>query len=40
MTFVDDVLAVFKIYQKLIQDDGITILDVESKTRTIRAQIQ
>ena len=36
MTFV----AVFKRYQKLIQDDGITILDVESRTRTVRAQIQ
>ena len=40
MTFVADVLAVFKRYQKLIQDDGITILDVESRTRTVRAQIQ
>ena len=30
----------FKRYQKLIQGDGITILDVESKTRTVRAQIQ
>ena len=39
MTFVADVLAVFKRYQKLIQDDGITILDVESRTRTVRAQI-
>ena len=40
MTSVADVLAVFKRYQKLIQGDGITILDVESKTRTVRAQIQ
>ena len=38
MTF--DVSAVFKRYQKLIQDDGITILDVESRTRTVRSQIQ
>ena len=40
MTFVADVLAVFKRYQKLIQDCGITILDVESRTRTVRGQIQ
>ena len=40
MTFVADILAVFKRHQKLIQDDGITILDVESRTRTVRAQIQ
>ena len=40
MTFVADVLAVFKKHQKLIQDDGITILDVESRIRTVRAQIQ
>ena len=40
MTFVADVLAVFKRHQKLVQDDGITILDVESRTRTVRAQIQ
>ena len=40
MTFVADVLSVFKRYQKLIQDGGITILDVESRTRTVRAQIQ
>ena len=41
MTSVADALAVFKRYQKLIQDDGITISDVESRTRTtVRAQIQ
>ena len=40
MTFVANVLAVFKSYQKLIQDDGITILDVESRGRTVRALIQ
>ena len=42
MTLVADVLVLFKRYQKLIQDDGITILDVESRTRTrtVRAQIQ
>ena len=36
MIFVADVLAVFKRCQKLIQDDGITILDVESRRRTVR----
>ena len=40
MTFVADVLAVFKRHQKLIQDDGITTSDVESRTRTAKAQIQ
>ena len=40
MTFVADVLAVFKRHLKLIQDDGITILDVESRIRTVSAQIQ
>ena len=40
MTFVADVLAVFKRHQKLIQDDGITISDVESRRRTVKAQIQ
>ena len=40
MAFVADVLAVFKRYQKLIQDDGITILEVESRTKTVRTQIR
>ena len=40
MTLVADVLAVFKRHQKLIQDDSITSLDVESRTRTVSAQIQ
>ena len=30
----------FRSYQKLIQDDGSTILNVESRTRTVRALIQ
>ena len=40
MTFVADVLTVFTRYQKLIQEDGITILNVKSRARTVRAQIQ
>ena len=40
MAFIADVLAVFKRYQKLIQDDGITILEVESRTKTVRTQIR
>ena len=40
IAFVADVFAVFKRYQKLIQDDGITILEVESRTKTVRTQIR
>ena len=39
LCFVCDVLAVFKRYQKIIQDDSITILGVEKKTISVKAQL-
>ena len=39
LCFVCDVLDVFKRYQKIIQDDSITILGVEKKTISVKAQL-
>ena len=39
-TFVADVLAVFKRYQKLFQDDGIAIFDVEGRTNQVKSQVR
>jgi hypothetical protein len=38
--FVADVLAVFKRYQKTIQDDSLTLLDLETCTESVKTQLQ
>ena len=38
--FVADVLAVFKRYQKTIQDDGLMLLDLETCTESVKTQLQ
>ena len=38
--FVADVLAVFKRYQKTMQADGVTLLDLETCTESVKTQLQ
>ena len=38
--FVGDVLAVFKRYQKMIQSDSLTLLDLEKETNSVKAQLR
>ena len=39
LSFLADVLTVFSRYQKLLQGDGITILDIEKTTKSVKARL-
>ena len=38
--FFGDVLSIFKRYQKIIQSDSVTLLDLEKQTSSVKAQLQ